>query len=174
MKNIQIINRGIKINTADSERPVALHVGSIQFPKCPEWLVIPGICVSSAVLFTLWCLASVPCLHAPFGKMQTSPHWVSSKAELVLPFIFVKPAGAARLGHLGPWFLSQWRQRFSSLILLIGHGHSITLLAGIIHLNLSVFLCTIFPWHQGIIWATGISLELALAGELWGRGTQRI
>ena len=41
--------------------------------------------------------------------------------------------------------------KISSFILLIRHGHSVTLLAGIVHLNPSVFLCTIFPWDQGII-----------------------
>lgn len=62
-------------------------------------LVIPRICVSSVVLFTHWFLARVKWLQSTFGKMQTSPHSVSSKAGLVLPFIFVRPAGAARLGH---------------------------------------------------------------------------
>lgn len=72
-------------------------------------LAIPRICVSSVVLFTHWFLARVKWLHTTFRKMQTSPHSVSSKAELVLPFIFVRPAGTARLSHP---FLSQWSQRF--------------------------------------------------------------
>lgn len=132
-ENIQIVNRGIKINTADSERPVALHVGGpFSFPSVlSDWsflgsVFLPQFCLHSGV----WqaCCVCMPIL----GKMQTSPHWVSSKAELVLPFIFVKLAGAARLGHLGPRFLSQWG-KISSFILLIRHGHNVTLLAGIIH-----------------------------------------
>lgn len=75
-------------------------------------LVIPRICVSSAVVFTHWHLARVKCLHMTFSKMQTSLHWVSPKAELLFPFIFVRRAGAARLGHPGPPFLSQRRQSF--------------------------------------------------------------
>lgn len=84
--------------------------GPFGFPSVNR-LVIPRIHVSSVVVFTHWFLARMKCLHMTFSKMQTSPHWVSSKAELVPPFIFVRPAGAARLGHPGPPFLSQWRQR---------------------------------------------------------------
>lgn len=36
------------------------------------------------------------------AKMQTSPHQVSSKPELALPFIFVRPGAAFTLGHPGP------------------------------------------------------------------------
>jgi hypothetical protein len=62
--------------------------------------------VSSVVVFTCWFLARATCLLMTLNKMQTSPHWVSSKAGLVLPFIFVSPAAAARLGHPGSWFPS--------------------------------------------------------------------
>lgn len=83
--------------------------GPFSFPGIDR-LIILRICVSSAVVFTHWFLARVKCLGTTFSKMQTSPHWVSSKAELVLPFIFVRPAGTAGLGHPGPPSLSQWRQ----------------------------------------------------------------
>lgn len=82
--------------------------GPFSFPGINR-LIILRICVSSVVVFTRWFLARVKCLGTTFSKMQTSPHWVSSKAELVLPFIFVRPAGAAGLGHPGPPSLSQWR-----------------------------------------------------------------
>lgn len=87
--------------------------------------VVPRICVSSVVLFTHWSLARVKWLQATFREMQTSPHSVSSKAELVLPFISLRPAGAARLSH--PDHFSPMEPKILSFILPIRLGHILTL-----------------------------------------------
>lgn len=62
MKNVQIINHGVKINGAESENTGSRCGGPSGFPSVNR-LVTPRICVSSAVMFTHWFLARVKCLH---------------------------------------------------------------------------------------------------------------
>lgn len=144
-RTFRCVNRGIKINTADSERPVALHVGvhsvfQVSWVTGHSW----DLCFFHSSVY-LWCLASVLCLHAILGKMQTSSLGLI-KNRTCPPIHLCQTSRSSQAGSSGATVsLPVESPKISSFILLIRHGHNVTLLAGIIHLNPSVFLCTIFP-----------------------------